>query len=38
MSDIEILIVSAIIIAALAATVLSGLKHLRARHHHEPRI
>ncbi len=36
LSDMEILIGSAIVIAAIAWMVLSGLKHFRSRH--QPRI
>jgi Tfp pilus assembly protein FimT len=32
LSEMEILVGSAIVIAALAMTVLSGLKHFRSRH------
>jgi hypothetical protein len=38
LSDLEILVGSAIVIAAVVWMVFSGLKHFRSRHHQQPRV
>jgi hypothetical protein len=38
LSDVEILVGSIIVIAAVVWMVLSGLKHFRSRHTQQPRV